>query len=84
VTYGVSVLRKAQKELAALPPEPFQRLKVAISNLATNPRPVGCAKLKGQQAYRIRDGDYRAIYLINDPAKTVTVLHVGHRKDVYR
>lgn len=76
-------MRKAQKELARVPPEEQHRLITAIRDLAINQRPLGYKKLSGQEAYRIREGDYRAIYQIDDTAKAITVVHVGNRKDVY-
>jgi mRNA interferase RelE/StbE len=52
--------------------------------LADNPRPVGVKKLTEREGYRIRAGDYRVIYEINDPLQTITIFHVGHRKDIYQ
>lgn len=49
-----------------------------------NPRPSGCLKLTGRNGWRIRGGDYRIIYEIDDKQEMVTVLHIGHRRDVYR
>ena len=59
-------------------------IKAAIADLADNPRPYGYKKLKGEDAYRIRVGDYRVIYEINDDKIIVTVVMVGHRKDIYK
>ncbi|HEY9125250.1 MAG TPA: type II toxin-antitoxin system mRNA interferase toxin, RelE/StbE family [Bacteroidales bacterium] len=58
--------------------------KNAISNLGNNPRPFGYKKLKGEDAYRIRIGDYRIIYEIDDTIIVVTVVSVGHRKEIYK
>jgi mRNA interferase RelE/StbE len=55
-----------------------------IKQLGEDPRPHGCKKLKGTEAYRVRNGDYRIIYTINDKEILITVIKVGHRKDVYR
>ena len=55
-----------------------------IGDLAENPRPVGCEKLSGQEKYRIRQGNYRIIYSIQDTQLTVWVVKVGHRREVYR
>jgi mRNA interferase RelE/StbE len=52
--------------------------------LRENPRPANCRKLTGRDGWRIRIGDYRVIYEINDAALSLTVLHVGHRREVYR
>ena len=74
----------AQKELAQLPNTAYERAKNAIRKLAENPRPRGCRKLSERDGGRIRVGDYRVIYEIDDTQQTVTVLHIGHRRDVYR
>lgn len=84
MSYAVSILRRAQKELARLPLEAYERVRDAIYLLANDPRPPGCLKLTGREGWRIRVGDYRVIYEIDDKQQTVTVLHVGHRRDVYR
>ena len=83
MSYEVLILRRAQKELANLPKADYERVRDAMAALAANPRPVGCKKLVGREGWRIRSGDYRAIYEIDDAQQTVTVLHIGHRRDIY-
>jgi mRNA interferase RelE/StbE len=83
MSYEVLILRRAQKELAGLPKADYERVRHAVSALAENPRPAGCRKLIGRDGWRIRSGDYRAIYEIDDVQQRVTVLHFGHRRDVY-
>ncbi|MCX6842927.1 MAG: type II toxin-antitoxin system RelE/ParE family toxin [candidate division WOR-3 bacterium] len=83
MSYAVSILRRAQKELGQLSSPSFERVCDAIRPLAGNPRPPGCRKLVGRDGWRIRVGDYRVIYQIDDPARSVLVLHVGHRRDIY-
>ena len=83
MNYAVSILRRAQKELGQLSSPSFERVCDAIRLLAGNPRPPGCRKLVGRDGWRIRVGDYRVIYQIDDSARTVLVLHVGHRRDIY-
>ena len=56
----------------------------AIRALADEPRPHGCVKLSGSQSWRIRIGDYRVIYDIDDKSRQIDVLHIGHRREVYR
>jgi mRNA interferase RelE/StbE len=56
----------------------------AIGQLADNPRPVGCKKLKGMSAWRIRVGDYRVVYEIHDDVLVVLVVRVAHRREVYK
>ena len=82
--YKVTILRRAQKELGALAGEEYTRIRDAIGDLAENPRPSGCLKLTGRDGWRIRIGNYRVVYEIGDSGQMVTVLHVGHRRDVYR
>jgi mRNA interferase RelE/StbE len=83
VDYEVFILRRAQKELANLPKPNYARIRDSIAALASNPRPIGCKKLTGREGWRIRSGDYRIIYEIDDRQGRVTVLNIGHRKDVY-
>lgn len=82
--YSVFILRRAQKELAHLPGVAYEQVRDAIRALGQNPRPPGCLKLTGRDGWRIRVGDYRVIYEIDDKRGIVTVLHIGHRRDVYR
>jgi mRNA interferase RelE/StbE len=82
--YSLFILRQAQKELASLEKTDYQKIKEAILRLADNPRPSGCSKLVGREGWKIRVGNYRVIYEINAQKKEVIVLHVGHRRDVYR
>ena len=84
MTYSVLVLPRAQKELAQLPEGRYKRVRDAIRSLSRDPRPSGCRKLSGREGWRIRVGDYRVIYEIDKMQHTVTVLHVGHRRNVYR
>jgi mRNA interferase RelE/StbE len=84
MSYKVLILRRAQKELADLPSRDYERIREGISALAQSPRPLGCRKLTGREGWRIRVGDYRVIYEINDAQQAVTVLHIGHRRDVYK
>jgi mRNA interferase RelE/StbE len=82
--YEVSILRRAQKELASLPLEAYEKVKDAILSLAAEPRPMGCKKLTARQGWRIRASDYRILYEIDESRHTILILHIGHRRDVYR
>lgn len=84
MSHKVLIRRRAQKELAQLSRDDYERTKESIGNLSDNPRPPGCKKLTGRDGWRIRVGDYRVIYEIDDAGQTVTVLHVGHRRDIYK
>jgi mRNA interferase RelE/StbE len=84
VSYSLSILRRAQKELAQIPHGDYERVVEAIRDLAENPRPMGCRKLAAREGWRIRVGDFRVIYEIDDGQRSVKILHVGNRRDVYR
>jgi mRNA interferase RelE/StbE len=81
--YTVLILPSAQKQLNKLPNAIATRIEDKMMDLGEDPRPPGCKKLKGREAYRIRIGDYRVIYEINDGRLIVTVITIGHRREVY-
>lgn len=82
--YLLIVARSAQKELDSLPLEISSRICARIDALATDPRPFGCLKLKGEKnSWRIRVGDYRVIYSIDDDNGTIDISKVRHRREVY-
>ncbi len=85
MAYKVDITKHALKELIALPIKVSNQITKAIDDLAENPRPVGCKKLKGESEYlwRVRVGNYRIIYMIEDAVKIVEVRKIGHRKDIY-
>lgn len=83
--YSVQIEKPAWDELMAVPEKMRERLSVALESLEAEPRPSGVVKLAGaSDLYRIRVGDYRIIYSIEDQVKIVLVEKVGHRRDVYR
>ncbi len=84
MTYEITVLRTVVKNVERLPKEVQDRVVQAITELAETPRPAGSKKLSARDALRIRVGDYRIIYELNDAAKTIHVVVVSHRKDAYR
>ncbi len=85
-SYNVLIKTSAGKELAAVGSmTDRERLITRIQALATNPRPNGSEKLAGYaHRYRVRQGNFRIVYLIDDEASAVTIYKIGHRKDVYR
>ena len=83
MSYEVLIRRRAAKQLAELPLRDYERVKVSIFALGDNPRPQGCLKLTGRPGWRIRIGNYRVIYEVEDQNRTVTVLDVGNRRDIY-
>jgi len=84
VSYSVFFLPRADREFAALSKSDFERVKRAIDGLADNPRPINCQKLKGRGGWRIRAGDYRVVYDIDDSVRTMMIVNIGHRREVYR
>ncbi len=84
MSYSVEILRSAQKHLSKITKQDQDRIISAIESLAHAPRPDGCKKLSGRPAWRIRIGSYRVIYEIQDDKLIVMVVHIGHRREVYR
>lgn len=85
MAYRVSLKPKAERDLDKLPIQVARRVWNKLLDLENDPRPHGSVKLAGEDdAYRIRVGDYRAIYLIDDHQKIVEVVRVAHRREVYR
>jgi mRNA interferase RelE/StbE len=83
--YSISFARSARKELEHLSGELTERILAKIETLAENPRPVGVIKLHGQKnLWRMRVGDYRVVYSIDDFSKMIDVSVIRHRRDVYR
>ena len=84
--YSLSIKPSAAKELQAISDKAtLTRLIEKIKSLATQPRPLGSEKLAGRpNLYRIRQGNYRVIYSVDDETQIVDVVKVGHRGDVYR
>ncbi|MEU3305923.1 type II toxin-antitoxin system RelE/ParE family toxin [Nocardiopsis sp. NPDC006832] len=81
--YQVEITSTARKTLRKIDQPSRKRIAVAISELADEPRPSGCKKLKARDGYRIRIGDHRVIYTIDDGQVTVVVVKIGSRGDVY-
>ncbi|NVO01781.1 MAG: type II toxin-antitoxin system RelE/ParE family toxin [Bacteroidetes bacterium] len=81
--YQLLIEKQVQKQLEKIPASDYQLVKSAIIGLSKNPRPTGYKKLKGRPGYRIRQGNYRIVYDINDHILTVFILAAGHRKDIY-
>jgi mRNA interferase RelE/StbE len=84
--YTITFKESALKELSALQKPVVKKIAAAIDKLAINPRPSGVKKLSGgnENLYRIRVGDYRVIYVIEDVIRVVNMRKIGHRKDIYR
>jgi len=82
--YNIFFKESVEKDLRAIPKKYLQKILSRIEALAKDPRPPGHEKLSAQEKYRVRQGQYRIIYSIQDRELTVWVVKVGHRKNVYR
>ena len=84
-SYQIEFRGSAERELHRIDPQMIPRVVAAVRALAEEPRPSGIRKLAGsEQAYRIRIGDYRVVYTVDDRQRIVSVDRVRHRKDAYR
>lgn len=86
MSYEIVFKRKARKGIVRLPENLYERVTRAIDVLATDPRPRGAVKMRGtgeREEWRVRVGDYRIVYRVDDEAREVTILAVGHRGSVY-
>ena len=82
--YKTLIKPSAAKELEFLPKKDRLRIVQRIQAFSETPRPPGCEKLSGEEKYRVRQGDYRVIYGVSDADRTVLILKIAHRKNVYR
>ncbi|MFA4844442.1 MAG: type II toxin-antitoxin system RelE/ParE family toxin [Candidatus Margulisiibacteriota bacterium] len=82
--YHLEITSGAEKELKKYPSKLQDRIIKKILNLEENPRPYGFKKLFGSNNFRVRMGDYRIIYAIDDARRTAKIIDLGHRKDIYR
>lgn len=84
-SYNLLIKRSAEKELKKIPVDDLRRVVERIHSLTQQPRPAGCEKLSGEtERYRVRQGDYRIVYGIDDAALLVEIFKIGHRREVYR
>jgi mRNA interferase RelE/StbE len=82
--YKVYFRESVEKDFKAISKKDLRKILSRIESLALEPRPLGCEKLTGQERYRVRQGQYRIVYSVQDKESTVWIVKVGHRKDVYR
>ena len=84
--YVVLLGSQAEKELKSLPQEVLKRLDIKLQALSLNPRPRGAAKLKGKtsEGWRLRIGDYRVLYQIDEEESAVRIYRIKHRREAYR
>ncbi len=81
--YEIFVLPAAGRDLDKLEASTFERILKKISALSKDARPPGCLKLTGEEGYRIRAGDYRVLYRVDDASKRIYIYRIKHRKDAY-
>jgi mRNA interferase RelE/StbE len=83
-SYAVELKPSARKELESLPDTVLARVVRKMEALGSDPRPAGCKKLRGyKDQWRVRIGDWRIVYIIDDPARLVSVTRIAHRREVY-
>jgi len=82
--YQLQIIAKAEKDLDAVTGHDFDSIKKKMLALSENPRPFGCKKLTADEGYRIRSGNFRVLYRIDDHAKEVIIYRIKHRKEAYR
>jgi len=82
--YEIYFKESVWKELKKVPKNDLKKILSRIENLGEDPRPAGCEKLTAHELYRIRQGNYRIVYSIQDEELTVWIIKVGHRRNVYR
>ncbi len=83
-SYSLFLKRSAAKELEAVPAKDRRRIVGRIEALAADPRPPGVQKLSGAEKYRVRQGNYRILFTIDDAERRVVIVKLGQRGDVYR
>ena len=82
--YKIELRRIAQRALDKLPPRDFSAVLETVKALADSPRPKGVEKIKSVGLWRVRQGDYRVVYSIDDSQRRVTIVRIGHRREIYR
>lgn len=84
MTYTVQILPVATRAIRKLPPEAKRRVQAMIELLAEDPRPPSAKKLSARPEWRVRSGDYRVLYRIEDEVVAVIIVDAGHRREIYR
>ena len=84
VKYRITIKKSAAKELEDIPNKDLQKIVRRIQSLAQNPRPRGPQKVSGQEQYRVRQGNYRIVYSIEDEGSILDIVKIGHRREIYR
>jgi mRNA interferase RelE/StbE len=82
--YELVVRPSVYRDVKGIPPRELKRILERMEALRVDPHPANSVKLSGQESYRIRQGNYRIIYEIEDARRVVVVSKVGHRREIYR
>lgn len=82
--YTIEIGRVAERDLKAITPTMAERIGERIAALVNDPHPPQSLRLTGSSDYRLRVGDYRVLYVVDDAVRLITVLRVRHRREVYR
>ena len=83
-SYKILIKRSAAGEFAEIPRKDLEKIVRRVRDLEQDPRPFGCRKLSGKDKYRLRQGDYRIVYAVDDSRRIVEVYKIGNRREVYR
>ena len=84
MAYKINIKPSALKDLDSLPDKEVKKISNRLMQLKDGPRPIGVQKLSTQEGYRIRSGDYRILFEINDEIETVLIFRIKHRKEAYK
>ena len=82
--YRITVRKSAAKELEDIPKKDLRRIVKRIASLAEDARPLGSHRLTARDAYRLRQGNYRIVYMIDDQDSLIDIVKIGHRREIYR
>jgi mRNA interferase RelE/StbE len=83
-SYNLLIKPSAAKDLEAVPKKDRRRIVTRIRSLSGEPRPPGCENLSGHELYRVRQGNYRVVYTVQDADLAVLIITIGHRREIYR
>lgn len=84
-SYSLLIKKSAADELAGgIPKKDLEKIIRRLRDLENEPRPAGCRKLSGRDRYRLRQGDYRIVYAVDDARRIVEIFKIGHRREIYR
>ena len=83
-SYKILIKKSAAGELAKIPRKDLEKIVRRVRDMEQDPRPSGCRKLSGKDKYRLRQGDYRIVYAVDDSQRIVEIYKIGNRREIYR